>query len=199
MAIKEEFGPLRSTQQATYPARQTASQKKPSKRLSRPTKMQLIGIAAIILTCTVLTSGAALNITKANSTVPFPSSNRIKRNVPVSGTLWVHARYAHGLPDRDSWAGRSDPYMSVTAYDNYGRRVTLRTRHIQGDHSPHWYQWLNFGYRSDWHHFEMSVWDSDLGADDRLTQTHRVNIRAGYHSSYYTCGSGCAVYYSYSI
>ena len=162
--------------------------------------MQLIGIAAVILMCTVLTFGAASNNTgKANYTVPFPSSNRIKRNVPVSGNLRVFARYAVGLPDRDSWAGRSDPYMSVTAYDDYGRRVTLRTRHIQGDHSPHWYQWLNFGTRSNWHHFDMSVWDSDLGADDRLTHTHTVNIRPGYHTRGYTCGSGCAVYYDYTI
>jgi hypothetical protein len=148
----------------------------------------------------VLTCGAASNTTKTNTTVPFPSSNRIKRHASVSGTLWVYARYAVGLPDRDSWAGRSDPYVSVTAYDDhYGERVTLRTRHIQGDHTPHWYQWLNFGTRSYWHHFDMSVWDSDLNADDRLTHTHRVSIRRGYHSESYSCGSGCAVYYSYSI
>lgn len=160
--------------------------------------MQLIGVVAVILTLsfTVLTCGAASN----NTTVPFPSSDRFKRNAPVAGNLRVYAIYAVGLPDRDGFlAGRSDPYVSVTAYDDRGGRLTRRTRHIQGDHSPHWYQWLYFGTRSDWHHFYMSVWDSDLDADDRLTRTHRVNVRAGYHRSYYGCGSGCVVYYDYII
>ena len=157
--------------------------------------MQFIGIVAVILTFTVLTCGAASN----NTTVSFPSSDRFKRR--VAGELRVYARYAYGLPDRDPWAGRSDPYVSVTAYGDYGGsgQVTLRTGHIQGDHSPHWYQWLYFGRRSDWHHFDMSVWDSDHNADDRLTGTHRVNVRAGYHSSSYSCGSSCRVYYDYVI
>ena len=157
--------------------------------------MQLIGIVAVILTFTVLTCGAASN----NTTVSFPSSDRFKRNTPVSGYLRVHARYAVGLPDTDPWAGRSDPYASVTAYDDHGGRMTLRTARIQGDHSPHWDQWLFFGTRSNWHHFDMSVWDADHNADDRLTGTHRVNIRPGHHTSSYYCGSGCRVYYGYLI
>ena len=101
---------------------------------------QLIGIATAILAFAVLTCEAASN----NTTVAFPSSDRSKRNAPVAGNLQVYIKYGVGLPDRDGFlAGRSDPYVSVTAVDNSGGRLTRNTRYIQGDHSPHWYEWLH--------------------------------------------------------
>ena len=157
--------------------------------------MQHFGIAAaVFLLFSVLACGAAPN---DNDKAPSPSSPDLqKRNAPVYGNLRVYVKYGYGLPDRDGFlAGKSDPYVRVTAVDNYGGRVTHNTRHIQGDHSPHWYQWLYFGTRN-WHHLEMSVWDSDFGADDRLTSTQTVHLRRGYYSNVRHC---CTVYFDYYI
>ena len=162
--------------------------------------MQYIGYAGIILIA-VLTCGAASESNLSNSTAPFPSSaSRMKRNNPIAGDLQVYIKYGYGLPDRDGlFAGKSDPYVSVTAVDDAGGRRTLTTRHIQGDHSPHWYQWLYFGARSNWHHLDMSVWDRDSGADDRLTATQQFHLSAGYHSSLRHCSGNCAVYFDYNL
>lgn len=162
---------------------------------------QHIGTAGVIFLIAALTCGAASKSNVSNSTAPFPSSsNRLKRNEPVAGNLKVYIKYGHGLPDRDSiFAGKSDPYVSVTAVDNRGGRRTLTTNHIQGDHSPHWYQWLYFGARSNWHHLDMSVWDNDVGSDDRLTDTQQFHLSAGYHRHLRHCSGNCAVYFDYNL
>ena len=93
------------------------------------------------------------------------SSNRI-------GYLSVQASHANNLPDEDGWlAGRSDPYMQVVATDILGFRETRRSRYIQGNQSPRWNQRLWFSGRRPWYRVEVTVYDSDIGSDDRLTVT----------------------------
>ena len=77
----------------------------------------------------------------------FPHLTDPNAYVAVAGSLQVYVRYGVGLPDKDGFlAGRSDPYVSVTAVNNYGRQLTHDTQHVQGDHSPHWYQMLHSGH-----------------------------------------------------
>ena len=87
-------------------------------------------------------------------------------------SLTVTANYGRNLPDEDGWgAGNSDPYVKVVAYDINGRTTEDKTRHIQGDHNPDWNQSLDFG-RDIWTRFEVSVWDKDIGFDDRLSSDY---------------------------
>ena len=114
----------------------------------------------------------------------------------VPGILKVYVKYGRRLPDRDGWfAGDSDPYVKITAFDDSRRSSTQNTRHIQGDENPNWYQWMDFGGRISWQYFEMSVWDSDVGSDDRLTSTQAFSISPGYHSNIKHCGDdSCHAY-----
>ena len=96
--------------------------------------------------------------------------------------LKVYARYGRNLPDRDGWfAGDSDPYMKVTAYDQYGNAVTRRTSHIQGNENPNWYQWLYFGTRA-WSRINVIVYDRDVGSDDALSSVSTYYLSKGYYS-----------------
>lgn len=111
----------------------------------------------------------------------------------MRGRLRIYARYGSGLPDRDGWlAGDSDPYVKVTAYRQSGGSSTLRTGHDQGDESPEWYQWLDFGVDS-WIRFAVKVYDRDPGSDDSLSSTttyylnghvSRTNVRKNCDSGY---------------
>ena len=86
--------------------------------------------------------------------------------------LRIKARYGRSLPDRDSWlAGDSDPYLEIKAYNVYGTSSTRKTNTDQGDESPSWNQNIDFG-NNVWRRFTVSVWDADIGSDDRLSSTH---------------------------
>ena len=71
----------------------------------------------------------------------------------------------------------------MTAVNNHGRRLTQNTRHIQRGIILHTSlvpgQTFSFGADWAWHHFEMSAWDSNVGSDDRLSNTEVVHISAG--------------------
>ena len=87
------------------------------------------------------------------------------------GRLTIYARYGDNLPDRDSWpAGDSDPYLRITAYDHSRNSRQYTTNTDRGDESPEWYQRIDFGVDT-WRRFTVSVWDSDLNSDDRLSDT----------------------------
>ena len=85
----------------------------------------------------------------------------------ASGTLSIYARRGHNLPDEDS-PGESDPYLKIVAYKRVGASVTRTTEHIQGNESPVWNEWLNFG-TSRWVQFTIQAFDSDWGRDDHLS------------------------------
>ena len=90
--------------------------------------------------------------------------------------LHIYARYGRNLPDKDSWpAGDSDPYLKVVAYDINGNSRTKKTSTDQGDENPEWNETLDFGVGM-WTKFEVSVWDADVGSDDRLSSTHSINL-----------------------
>lgn len=110
----------------------------------------------------------------------------------VSGNLRVFARYGHNLPDKDGAWNDSDPYMEVIAVDAYGRTIRKTTPHKQGDHSPVWNTWLNFGTRA-WKSIRVRVYDDDHNADDALSSqqtwtlpfhTSRKNVRLNCHRGY---------------
>ena len=111
---------------------------------------------------------------------------------PVTGTLKIYVRNGVGLPDRDGLhAGNSDPYVKVTAYRQSGDPVTLNTDHDQGDESPEWYEWLNFG-NDYWTHFTVNVYDRDVGGDDSLSGMSTYNLNGYITGTYVTmnCDSG---------
>ena len=90
--------------------------------------------------------------------------------------LRIYARYGRNLPDEDGWgAGDSDPYLKVVAYDINRNSRTKKTSTDQGDEDPEWYETLDFGVGM-WTRFEVSVWDADVGSDDRLSSTHRISL-----------------------
>ncbi len=116
----------------------------------------------------------------------------------TTGRLRIYARYGSGLPDRDGWfAGDSDPYVRVIAYNHNGYSRSLRTRDDRGDESPEWYQWLDFGVNS-WTRFTVKVYDEDVGSDDSLSSTTTYNLNAHTTRTYVRkdCDSGY-IYFDY--
>lgn len=116
----------------------------------------------------------------------------------VSGRLRIYARYGSGLPDRDGWfSGDSDPYVRVTAYNHNGRPSTLHTRVDNGDESPEWNQWLDFGINT-WRRFTVQVFDSDSGSDDSLSgvSTYRFTQSTSNRYVRMNCDSGY-IYFDY--
>ena len=116
----------------------------------------------------------------------------------LTGRLRIYARYGSGLPDRDGWfAGDSDPYVRVIAYNHNGYSVSLRTHTDRGDESPEWYQWLDFGVNT-WRSFTVQVFDDDFGSDDTLsdisTQSFAQHVSRTYQRK--NCHSGY-IYYDY--
>ena len=107
--------------------------------------------------------------------------NQLYDNCPPSRRLRIYARNGHNLPDTDGWlAGNSDPYMEFVAYDLYGGSLRKKTSTDQGDESPEWYQWLDFGTRV-WTKFTAKVWDDDVFSDDSLSNTHTWYVYQGAH------------------
>ena len=110
-----------------------------------------------------------------------------------NGRLRLYVRYGINLPDKDGWfAGDSDPYVNVAAYDSDGNSISLRTSTDSGDESPSWYEWLDFG-RDTWTSFNIKVYDSDVGTDDTLSTrvdydldsfTSRSYVRMDCYSGY---------------
>ena len=121
----------------------------------------------------------------------------------LKGKLRVYARYGINLPDTDGFlAGDSDPYMKVVAYDSNGYTLTKATFHDQGDESPEWNQWLEFGVRG-WNKIIVQVLDSDHGSDDALTATYTYTLTSkGSFTWRKICGTGgCGgyVYFDYYL
>ena len=116
----------------------------------------------------------------------------------TTGYLKVYAKYGRNLPDKDGWLkGDSDPYMRVTAYDQYGNTVTRTSKHIQGNENPNWYQWLYFGTRA-WKKITVVVYDKDNGSDDALSSVSTYYLSKGYYSKTKYCYSGYVKFdYSY--
>ena len=85
------------------------------------------------------------------------------------GDLRIYAIGGSGLRDTDGWfAGDSDPYLRVIAYDSTGYSRGLNTRTDDGDESPTWNQSLYFGTRS-WVRIAVRIYDEDTGSDDSLS------------------------------
>ena len=104
--------------------------------------------------------------------------------------LKVYARYGRNLPDKDGWfAGDSDPYMRVTAYDQNGKSVTRNTRYIRNDEDPKWYEWLYFGTRA-WRKITVVVYDKDYGSVDALSTRSTYYLSVGYYHKTKYCYSG---------
>ena len=89
-------------------------------------------------------------------------------SAPLQGSLNVHVKRAQGLPDTDVglFQGKSDPFVSVTAY-NYASSATKSTREIIGSHAPVWEETLSFGV-DVWKSITVGVLDSDCGPDEVL-------------------------------
>lgn len=105
--------------------------------------------------------------------------NRLYDNCPSPARLRIYALEGHNLPDLDGfWAKDSDPYMDFVAYDLYGGSLRKKTRKVQNNNSPKWYEWLEFGTRV-WKKFTVKVWDSDIGRDDSISSTHTFYISPG--------------------
>uniref|UniRef100_A0A7S0BCD7 EGF-like domain-containing protein n=1 Tax=Rhodosorus marinus TaxID=101924 RepID=A0A7S0BCD7_9RHOD len=95
------------------------------------------------------------------------------------GLLQVQVVRGRNLPDKDGFlAGKSDPYVRVTAYDIDNKSLSLRTSEKGGDQNPNWNQNLFFGYRS-WVSMRIEVMDSDgffNGRDDQLLPTRIIYV-----------------------
>ena len=108
-------------------------------------------------------------------------------------TLEVTVKYGRNIPDRDRlWgAGESDPYVRVTAYKCNGEKKK-ETSTKSNDEDPDWNVTLYFG-RDSWKKFVVSVWDEDVGFDDRLSDDNQMNLpTTGSSGSFtvYTNGGG---------
>ena len=109
--------------------------------------------------------------------------------------LKFYVRYGSNLPDTDGFLkGDSDPYTRIYAYDSDGNYIALNTGVDQGDESPEWYDWLDYG-TDTWTQFAIKVYDSDIGSDDSLSNWQYVTITTGSHT-YFThyCYSGYIKY-----
>ena len=95
----------------------------------------------------------------------------------VTGRLRLYVRYGSDLPDEDWFAGDSDPYVKVVAYDSDGNSRSRQTSYKQGDESPTWNQWLTFG-TDTWTNFSVKVYDSDIGSDDSLSSWVPYNLNS---------------------
>ena len=119
----------------------------------------------------------------------------------IKERLRIYARYGSGLPDRDGWlGGNSDPYVRVIAYDHEGNYKSLRTSVDYGDHSPEWYQWLDFG-TDTWKRFTVQVFDEDfLISDDSLSSvsTYSLNYLISRTNVRKNCNSGY-IYFDYEF
>ena len=148
-------------------------------------------IAALVLLATALT---------ATADHTCPSGKGGPNCAYNKETLRIFARYGSGLPDRDGWfAGKSDPYVQVIAYDHAGNSRSRRTSHVQGDHSPVWEQWLDFGIDT-WTRFTVQVFDADVGSDDSLSSvsTYRLTQLISRYFVRKNCNSG-HIYFDYKF
>ena len=101
------------------------------------------------------------------------------------GRLKFYARYGRNLPDEDGlFKGDSDPYIRFVAYDVYGEWYEKRTSTDYNNNDPEWYEDIDFGTRP-WKRFEVSVWDEDLGSDDRLSDTENWDLPCNPISAYF--------------
>ena len=86
--------------------------------------------------------------------------------------LAVDVLYGRNLPDEDGlFAGDSDTYVKIVAYDYHGNSFERRTYTAQGNENPNWNQNINFGVNL-WVRFVVSVWDDDTFSDDSLSGTY---------------------------
>ena len=90
-------------------------------------------------------------------------------SVPLLGTLKIHVKNAHTLPDTDGvFQGRSDPFVIVSAFRYTGTSsVSKNTAVKQGNHDPVFDETLNFGCDA-WKSISIGVLDSDCGRDEVL-------------------------------
>ena len=123
--------------------------------------------------------------------------NRCERSLKVT------VKYGRNIPDRDRlWgSGESDPYVRVKAYRYRGRTNVKKTSTRSNDEDPDWNVTLYFG-RDIWTKFVVSVWDEDVGFDDRLSSDNRVNLpttgsRSGSFTVYTNGGGYVKLSYSY--
>ena len=113
----------------------------------------------------------------------------------LSGTLAIHAQYGKNLPDEDGLWNKSDPYLEITAVDRNGNSETKTTRNIGGNLNPVWDEWVVFD-NSTWTQFSVRVYDSDLNADDALSNavTWRLLSHGVYADRQLNCYSGYVVF-----
>ena len=57
----------------------------------------------------------------------------------------------------------------------YGKSVTKKTSHKDGDQSPDWNESLNFG-KGSWTEFKVRVYNSDFNADDPLSDQEKLAL-----------------------
>lgn len=92
-------------------------------------------------------------------------------------SLHVFAHYGYNLPDRDLFAGESDPFLQVIAYDCEGRATKKETRVEKGEENPIWAQALDFGVDT-WQSFSVQALDRDIKSrDDALTDKHTYRLK----------------------
>ena len=85
--------------------------------------------------------------------------------------------------------------MKVTAYDSDGNSRTKSTNYIEGDQSPSWNEWLDFG-TDTWTRFRVKVYDSDYGSDDSLSSwvIYSLNSHTSRNGVTMNCDSGYIVF-----
>jgi Ca2+-dependent lipid-binding protein len=102
--------------------------------------------------------------------------------------------YGRNLADKDGWtAGKSDPYMEVTATDATGSSQTLKTPHQGGNLNPTWNDYLIFTSK-EWKKITVRIMDYDGSGrkPDPLCPTKEIHLRSGSNRVTYNCESGMA-------
>ena len=131
------------------------------------------------------------NIRQANSLYSCPRSYY----GVLSGTLAIYAQYGKNLPDTDGLWNLSDPYLEITAVDRNGNSETKTTRNIGGNLNPVWDEWVVFD-NNTWTQFSVRVYDSDLNADDALSNTFTWHLvsHGVYADRQLNCYSGYVIF-----
>ena len=116
----------------------------------------------------------------------------------VPGYLRVYIKTGHGIPQTP----KHDTYVKVKAIDDSRLHTIIKSLSLQSRNSSIWYEWIEFEKRRSWQFFEMSIWRSDSGTEEQLTDQQTFSVNLGYHKRLRYCGNqNCSIriYFAYSL